>query len=40
MRRRGPTGEISFGFGERKRLLSVVIIDVGFGTGGAVTSKT
>ena len=24
MRRRGPTGEISFGFGERKLLLSMV----------------
>ena len=28
MRRRGPTGEISFSFGERKHMLSMVIIDV------------
>ena len=32
MRRRGPTDEISFGFGERKRLLSMVIIDVAANT--------
>ena len=33
MRRRGPTGEISFSFGERKHLLSMVIIDVAANMG-------
>ena len=33
MRRRGPTGEISFSFGERKHILSMVIIDVAANVG-------
>ena len=33
MRRRGPTGEISFSFGERKHILSMVIIDVAANMG-------
>ena len=33
MRRRGPTGEISFSFRERKHILSMVIIDVAANIG-------